>query len=303
MKAILDKFGVDETFTKQRITKPKQDEWNSIKNNIPLKEDYNFMADVLHLPTDKKGFKYLFVIVDLATDDFDMEPMKLLDQDTTLAALKNCLKRKYIKIDKNTYTVTTDGAQEFAGKFHQWLWDKNIFHRTGLGYRHEQHANVESLNKQLGRVFNGYMNAKEEATGKVYREWTDIVAKLRIDLNKFRKKILPKDPVYKTVDLTEEKKAQIKDKKTGEVTDITYYDKVKPPKFKVGDIVHRILQVPKNALGKNQPTTNFRAGDYYLEKEGRQITQILYMSDKPLYRYLLAGIKKASFTDNELRKI
>lgn len=77
MKNILDKLGIDETFTKQRIKKPRRKgavaAENHVTNRIPLKEDYNFMCDILHLPEDKNGFKYLFVIVDLATDEFDIE--------------------------------------------------------------------------------------------------------------------------------------------------------------------------------------------------------------------------------------
>jgi hypothetical protein len=33
------------------------------------------MADLLELPETKKGFKYLLVVVDLATDEFDIEPI------------------------------------------------------------------------------------------------------------------------------------------------------------------------------------------------------------------------------------
>ena len=31
------------------------------------------------------------------------------------------------------------------------------------------------LNATLARFLNGYMNKKEEETGKVYKEWTDIL--------------------------------------------------------------------------------------------------------------------------------
>ena len=31
------------------------------------------MADILHLPTDKFGFNKLLVIVDIGSDDFDIE--------------------------------------------------------------------------------------------------------------------------------------------------------------------------------------------------------------------------------------
>jgi hypothetical protein len=76
------------------------------------------------------------------------------------------------------------------------------------------------------------------------------------------------------------------------------------PKYKVGDMVYRILDKPKNALNRYQDTTDkFRAGDYYLDLTIRKIVQILYMNDKPLHRYLLSDLKSASFTENQLRKL
>ena len=47
-------------------------------------------------------------------------------------------------------------------------------------------ANIESLNIILGRLLNGYMNTKELETGKLYREWTNVIDIIRIDLNKIR---------------------------------------------------------------------------------------------------------------------
>ena len=161
MKALLQKYKIDESFTKVR-KEPKI--YNHIKNNIPLLEDYNFMADLLLLPETKKKDKYLLVVVDLASDEFDIEPMKNKSSDDTLQAFKKILKRKYLKIPEGS--IRTDNGSEFKGDFDKWLVDNQVFHKYGLPNRHKQLANVESLNKQLGRVFNGYMNFKEEETGK-----------------------------------------------------------------------------------------------------------------------------------------
>ena len=46
------------------------------------------MADTLYLPTANLGYKYLFVIVDLATNKFDIEPVKNKEADTTFKAMK-----------------------------------------------------------------------------------------------------------------------------------------------------------------------------------------------------------------------
>ena len=53
-------------------------------------------------------------------------------------------------------------------------------------------APVERLNRDLGRLFNGYMNKIEKKTNKVYREWTDIIDSVREKLNIFRKRNIDK---------------------------------------------------------------------------------------------------------------
>jgi hypothetical protein len=83
-------------------------------------------------------------------------------------------------------SIRTDNGTEFKDVFHKWLYDHNIFHRFGEPYRHQQMANVERLNYELGKIFNGYMNQKEIETGQEYREWPDILDYVRTELNKER---------------------------------------------------------------------------------------------------------------------
>ena len=73
LKQLLNIDAREESFTKN-IQKPKF--YNKVKDNVAPIEDKNFMADFLFLPTTKEKFKYLLVVVDLATDEFDMEPMR-----------------------------------------------------------------------------------------------------------------------------------------------------------------------------------------------------------------------------------
>jgi hypothetical protein len=47
--------------------------WNNIKDNAPIIDGYNYMADVLHMPSDKFGFNKLLVIVDIGSDAFDIK--------------------------------------------------------------------------------------------------------------------------------------------------------------------------------------------------------------------------------------
>jgi hypothetical protein len=83
------------------------------------------------------------------------------------------------------------------------------------------------------------MNAKEEETGRQYKQWTDVLDVIRTDLNAMR--------------LQEDGDPQ--------------YDFIVPPieakpKFKIGDSVYCKSERPRNSFGEVQPTNNFREGDY-----------------------------------------
>ena len=231
MNKIIEELGIDETLTK--VHKQKQKKYNSVRSKTVQKEDYNFMADLLFLPTTKEKYKYLFVIVDLFSREFDIEPIKTKTPEAVLKAYLACIKRKHINLAYAS--IKTDSGNEFKGVFQAYLKKNNIMKKTGIANRHTQLSTVESLNKQLGRLFIGYLNSIEVKTGKTYREWTDILSKVRIKLNKFRKDLTP-DPI------------------AAEIQPLPDYE----PKFKIGDLVRYKLDAPEDLLGNKQITKEFR---------------------------------------------
>ena len=271
MNKLLEKIGINETYTKS-VKKPIFDK---VKQNTFPKRGYNYMADLLHLPETKDGYSYLLCIVDLWSNSFDMEPLKTKEPVEVVHAMEKIFNRKYLSEPKAT--IRTDNGTEFKGVFHKWLYDHDILHRESEPYRHQQLANVEMLNAVLGRFLNGYMNKKEEETGKVYKEWTDILELLRVELNKLR---LRKDG--------------------DPYNDILTPPTNKTPKYKVGDLVYRKVERPMNALGHYQNTANFRVGDYRFDiKNPRKITQILYYPFN--VRYILNELPNVSYTEAELK--
>ena len=324
MKAILDHFGIDEKFTAP-VQKPKF--FNKIKDNIPLIKDYNQMADILYLPTTKQKFKYLLVVCDLASDMFDIQPMIEKDSDTTLKALEQIYKRKILNPPKGS--MNTDGGTEFKGVFHKYLYSKNIFHKTGLAYRHSQQSVVENLNKQLARIFMGYLNKKELETKKSYHQWTDILDEVRKKLNFYKRdENLPKDITtyeYKPfMPLPENRKLKkIEIKEQNKTTDFNKafefvkkepkklednnndnhnnVDKFEEPRYKIGDRVYVKLEVPYNVLGHKENTTNFRVGDVRFSKEVHIIKKVIFMNTKPWYRFIVNGINNCSYSAWELK--
>lgn len=270
MDKLLKKLNVNETYTKA-LKKPIFDK---VKQNTFPKGGYNYMADVLFLPETKEGYKYLLTMVDLWSDEFDMEPLKTKEPTEVLKAMETIFKRKYLKRPKAS--IRTDNGSEFKGVFHKWLFENDILHREAEPYRHQQLANVEQLNYIIGRLLNGYMNNKEETTGKVYKEWLPPLNIIRKDLNKVREKP-DGDPFTFNPTLT---------------------DKI--PKYNVGDLVYHKVERPMNALGHYQSTANFRVGDYRFDiKNPRKIIKVLPYPNN--IRYILNGMNHVSYTEAELK--
>ena len=195
--------------------------------------------------------------------------------EDALKALKKILTREYIPDIKAS--LRTDAGTEFKGIFHKWLYDENILHRVAIPNRHQQLANVENLNKLLGRLLNGYMNSKEEETGRVYKQWTDVIDIIREDLNEIRHRE-DGDPQYDLITPPTDAK----------------------PKFKINDVVFFKSEKPRNALGQVQPTNNFREGDFrYDITNPKKIKQIVYYPKN--IRYILDGKNNVSYTAPELK--
>ena len=279
LKKLKKKLNIDDKFTK---SVRKEKEQTTIDDAVTLLPNYNYMADILFLPTTKERYKYLLVLVDLATHEFDIEPMKTKESNEVLKAMEKMFKREYIKIPKSS--IRTDNGTEFQGAVDKFLKTHHIFHSVAMPYRHQQLSMVESLNRTLGILFNGYMNHLEKKTGKVYKQWTDIVDEVRKELNDIRRV----KPPY-----TEQTIFEYRDKPV---------DLSSKPKFKVGQLVHYQLSYPENALGHKQPTSQFRVGDYRWSTEAKKIKEILYYSGEIPYRYLLDNMPNVSFTEGQLMK-
>ena len=93
MNKLLKDLNIDETYTKP-IKKEKI--FTTVKSQIPLKQYLNYFADLLFLPETKEKYKYLLVVVDIASNQFDIEPLKTKQPTEILTAFKKMFKRPYI---------------------------------------------------------------------------------------------------------------------------------------------------------------------------------------------------------------
>jgi len=314
MKGLKQSFSIDDTYTKlyRRPTKPS--EMTKVKDQIPLIEDYNYMADILYLPTDKFGFNKLLVICDIARDDFDIEKMKGETAEEALSAFKKMQKRNIIKIPYAS--LLTDGGSSFKGVFHKYLYENGVNHRVARVGRHHQLSNVDSLCRQLGDIFNGIMNIKEAETGKRSKAWTHAIDEVREKLNKYRISRgvkLPKDITTHEYPIFDNLKPKIKtikrkggDLKEDDINDYPIEEqeyKIIKPKYKIGDLVNVLYQEPYAMTDKKQNTNNFRMGDLRLEKKKRKVIKVLYYSGPNPYRYLIEGLPNASYTEQEIKQV
>ena len=97
INSIMRDLGISSKIMKATKTIKKPEHSNKVKDNIPMIENYNDQADILYLPEDENGYKYLLVITDLATNKFDCEPLKTIDTKTVLdSMIKMFTKSKYI---------------------------------------------------------------------------------------------------------------------------------------------------------------------------------------------------------------
>ena len=318
MNEIKQSLGIDDTYTKLYRRPTRADEMTHVKEQIPLVEGLNMMADILHLPTDKFGWSKLLVIVDLCTDNFEIEKMKGETSDETLSAYKKILNRGILKLPQAS--LLTDGGSSFKGPFHKFLYDNGIDHRVARAGRHHQLSNVDNLCRQLGDLFNGVMNAKEAETGKRSKAWIHTIDEVRESLNKYRRKRgvkLPKDitqyeyPIFdNTIPKIKIKKIKEERSTGGDLAgDVEAYAAEgqkythAEPKFKVGQMVNVLYQEPHDMTGKKQPTKTFRMQDLRLEKKKRKILKVLYFSGPVPFRYLIDGLPNASYTEQEIKVV
>ena len=260
------------------------------------------------MPTDKFGYNKLLVVVDIATDAFDIEKMKGETGDESLVAFNRIIKRGIVKFPYAS--ILTDGGSGFKGNFHKFLYERGVHHRVARPGRHHQLSSVDNLCQQLGDIFNGIMNKKEVETGKVSKAWTHAIDDVRDKLNSYRRSRgmkMPKDittyeyPIFDNLEPKMKSKHKTSMKYINDEEEQVY--KVINPKYKLGDLVNVLLEEPRTMNDKKQPTKNFRMGDLRLEKKKRKIIKVLYYSGPNPYRYLIEGLPNASYTEQELKQV
>lgn len=267
--------GVDMTTKNAMLTQKAP-----VKNTSTFqtfKKHMVYQADLVYMPEDQ-GYKYLLVIVDIASKEMDAEPLQDRRGEDVVNGMESILQRKLIK-KEDMYYLYTDPGSEFKNQvFANWCERLGVIHRTTKTARKDQMAVVESMNYKLTKVLGVRMTIQQLEESDI--KWVDKVRNLVGAVNEHT------DHSGKKIE-TFFKDPQIKKN-----------EKI----YKEGDLVHVPLDQPKGATDGKRMHGKFRNGDLRYEKEPRKIERVLIHPNQPV-RYLVEGIKNASYLGADLLPI
>ena len=303
------------------FTIPKRNTGKDISHyDKPKKENIVQQADLLYLPTDKKGYKYLLIVVDIATNKIDAQPLK----DRTSTAVKNGIEKIYNRdILKIPFQLCVDPGSEFKGEFEHYIESKKIYLKRGATNQHSQQAFVEYINKLFGQTIGEIQTEKELETGKTAKSWEHIVPalikvlndKASLNLKELEKKnksdekkddaeykkSIKDDDIEPTIKKFGKDIEDNKQVKTVSSRDTPVIGSISKDILDEGDKVRLALNRPIDHLDGKRLHGTFRAGDVRWTKDIHTISKVLLLPNQ-VPRYMIDGITDRSYTRNQLLK-
>lgn len=273
---ILNELNLGSNNVLHDLTKiPKKDSNAIMPHTYASKAWATEQADVLHLPDDD-GYRYLLVVVDIATRTCDAEPMKTRDSKTTRIAMTKIFKRKIVQ---QPARLEVDDGSEFKGEF-KAHFDKFLEIFVKEAGRHRQQSVVESKNHTIGDILNKRMLAEEMNNEEESHSWVDIVPN-----------------VIRLVNKHYAHAARVIDGKTPERVDNSNKN-ILPE----GTEVRYQLDNPERYVDGKKLHGTFRAGDVRWSKDTYEITRFYLRPDQPPM-YQVGGDKKVAYTRNQLQVV
>ena len=277
--SLLESIGIDHK-PNNKLTNllqvPTKDKGKNIPSTQVFKKNSVHQADLLELPNDD-GYKYLLVVIDLATRAMDAEPLKSKSSSHVVKAIKTIYKRKHLNYPKDF--MQTDQGTEFKSSFKDHFDDKKIFIKYTKSGRHRQNAYVEWMNGIIGEVLNARMAGEELLLNETSRQWVDDIKPLITAINKAYTR--PEDNSISKPPRCKGKSCKL---------------------LKRGLKVRIILDEPKEMTTGKRLHGKFRKSDMRWENKDRKIEQVLIRPDQPP-TYLVTGIKNTAYTRNQLQII
>jgi len=288
----------------------------------PEKEAQEQQADLLFLPTERFGYKYCLVVVDIFDNRVDVEPLKFKDAVAVAKGLSAIYNRGILK--KPNY-LNVDSGSEFKGSVADYSKANNIILKVSATARHSQTAFAEYINKLIGKGISFLQTEQELEMGKAMRGWMHYIRQIvetinekadenrkknidKIDKDNNNQKELVKhaitgDNVDKTIDnviddIKNKKELPVLKKDVPLLGDSYAKDGI----LNIGQKVRYQLDYPISAFDKKRLHGTFRAGDIRWSKEIHTIDKSLVLPNQPV-SYLISGITNRSFTRQQLQII
>jgi CRISPR/Cas system CSM-associated protein Csm2 small subunit len=238
--------------------------------------------DLLFLPEDVGGDKYLLVVTDIGSGKTDARPISNKTGKEVLKQVNDIYKvGKYLK--KPNY-IHIDAGTEFNLMKNAYLKEK-IGVRVASTARHRQQGHVESMNRVIGETINKIQLNNAIATDEddqEQRDWIEYLPDILEAINEREMKPIKKHPPMNS------EKAQVscKDKEC--------------ETFGIGDKVRVLLDYPQSIDGKRLHGDKFRSGDVKWSVKPYTIENILILPNMVI-RYVVKGIETNSFSKFELQ--
>jgi hypothetical protein len=235
-------------------------------------------------PKKRDAFKYILVVVDVATGHTDAVPLIKRDSPYVLAAYKTIIRREPLR-NNPTFILQVDSGSEFKSVFKDYLEKDGVRLRLGKVGRSRQQAIVEARNKTIATALFNRMTAQELLTNEQSNAWV---------------RFLP--DVIKEINATVDKKLLLQNKDQLDKKDTGEMQKVKDNTLilQVGQKVRVMLDKPKDILGKKL-MGNFRNTDTRWDTQPSVITNVIFDVNQPvLYQ---VDDKPTSYTFNQLQVV
>lgn len=297
---VLKKYKIDEKTRKELndLTKPPRQNGETVtkfrgSGNYPNGNTHQM--DLLFLPEDSGGAKYLLVVTDIGSGATDAKPLEFKRGGLVLSSVKEIYdsKKYFKKLPKFTHF---DAGTEF-NETKKWFLNQKIGVRTASTARHKQQALVEAMNKVIGgtitkiHLHNVLANQVDDKTYDDYdeKDWVVYLPDILEEINKrtIKRKEKPVDDVI----CGDTGKGKRKKRPTSTDCD-TYFE---------GDLVRIALDYPKTTgKGTKLPGTNFRTGDVRWSVKPHKITNVLLYPNQPI-RYVVEDVPGNTFSKFELQ--
>ena len=293
---------VKEWLDKQQIHQISK---QTIKSNKPKFGHFNVtepnhlhQLDILYLPRDKKGFKYALTIIDTASRYKAAQPLKKKTALLTAEAIEKIYDTTPLKYPRQ---LNIDKGSEFKREVLELYKKHNTRINVSETGFHKATAMVERFNRTLAERLFKQIHHKEIETGRVVKDWVDIlqptIDQLNSEISSYIK-MAPNDAIK----LQHVPQKQHNDQEATKKNILNIGDEVrhKLAKDRIQNISHSSF-VDNNAVDVSVSNGKRRATDPIYSLTKHKIVSIKEVPNHPTIYYI--DNFKHGFTSGNLQKV